>query len=156
GPDAIYNCGDWRPKAPVPALTSGSLPCRVAPSGYGLNVVPMHAYRTHTCGALRPADAGQPARLSGWVHRKPDPGQFLFIDARDHYGLTQCVLDVSSAVFEAGDGLRLESVVTFTGRVGARSADTVNPRLPTGEVELMIGEIEVRSEAGPLPFPVNS
>src|ERR1700732_1454283 len=105
----------------------------------------MHAYRTHTCGALRLADAGQPARLSGWVHRKRDHGQLLFIDLRDHYGLTQCVVDVSSPLFAAADALRLESVVTVTGRGAARSSDTVNPRLPTGEVEVVIAEIEVRA-----------
>ncbi|HEV3140918.1 MAG TPA: aspartate--tRNA ligase [Vicinamibacterales bacterium] len=114
-----------------------------------------HPYRTHTCGALRLADAGRPARLSGWVHRKRDHGQLLFVDLRDHYGITQCVVDVSSPMFRAADALRLESVVTVTGQVAARSADTVNPRLPTGEVELVIAEIEVRSEAEPLPFPVN-
>ena len=116
----------------------------------------MHAYRTHTCGALRLADAGRQARLSGWVHRKRDHGQLLFVDLRDHYGVTQCVVDVSSPVFHAADALRLESVVTLTGRVAARSSDTVNPRLPTGEVELVIVEIEVRSEAETLPFPVNT
>jgi aspartyl-tRNA synthetase len=116
----------------------------------------MHAYRTHTCGALRLTDAGQNARLSGWVHRKRDHGQLLFIDLRDHYGVTQCVIDISSPLFEAADALRLESVVTMTGRVAARSADTINPKLDTGEVELVIAEIEVQSEAEPLPFPVNS
>src|SRR5215813_9887793 len=116
----------------------------------------MHAYRTHTCGELRLGDAGRPARLSGWVHRKRDHGQLLFVDLRDHYGVTQCVVDISSPMFAAVDALRLESVVTVTGRVAARSADTINPRLPTGEVELVIGEIEVRSAAEPLPFPVNS
>src|SRR5690349_21740026 len=116
----------------------------------------MHAYRTHTCGALRLTDAGQNARLSGWVHRKRDHGQLLFIDLRDHYGATQCVIDISSPLFEAADALRLESVVTMTGRVAARSADTINPRLDTGEIELVIAEIEVQSEAEPLPFPVNS
>jgi aspartyl-tRNA synthetase len=115
----------------------------------------MHAYRTHTCGALRLADAGRPARLSGWVHRKRDHGQLLFVDLRDHYGLTQCVIDVTSPLFPAADALRLESVVTMTGQIAARSADTINPRLPTGEVELVIAEIEVRSEAETLPFPVN-
>ena len=74
----------------------------------------MHAYRTHTCGALRLADAGRPARLSGWVHRKRDHGQLLFIDLRDHYGITQCVIDVSSPLFPAADALRLESVVTVS------------------------------------------
>src|SRR6202047_3622631 len=115
----------------------------------------MHAYRTHTCGALRLADAGRPARLSGWVHRKRDHGQLLFVDLRDHYGLTQCVIDVTSPLFPAADALRLESVVTMTGHIAARSADTINPRLVTGEVELVIAEIEVRSEAETLPFPVN-
>jgi len=116
----------------------------------------MHAYRTHTCGALRLPDAGRPARLSGWVHRKRDHGQLLFIDLRDHYGITQCVIDVSSPLFAAADALRLESVVTMTGRVAARSPDTINPKLDTGEVELVIAELEVRSEAAALPFPVNS
>jgi aspartyl-tRNA synthetase len=116
----------------------------------------MHPYRTHTCGALRLPDAGGPARLSGWVHRRRDHGQLLFIDLRDHYGITQCVIDVSSPLFQQADGLRLESVVTFTGQVAARSPDTVNPRLDTGEVELVIGEIEVQSAAEPLPFPVNA
>src|ERR1700756_1892748 len=115
----------------------------------------MHAYRTHTCGELRLADAGATARLSGWVHRKRDHGQLLFVDLRDHYGVTQCVIDISSPLFPAADALRLESVVTMTGRIAARSADTVNPKLGTGEVELVIAEIEVRSEAEPLPFPVN-
>jgi aspartyl-tRNA synthetase len=116
----------------------------------------MHAYRTHTCGALRLADSGRTTRLSGWVHRKRDHGQLLFIDLRDHYGITQCVIDVSSPLFEAADALRLESVVTITGRVTARSADTVNPRLATGEVELVIAELQIQSEAQPLPFPVNT
>ena len=122
------------------------------PTGFAL----MHAYRTHTCGALRLSDAGQPARLSGWVHRKRDHGQLLFIDLRDHYGVTQCVIDISSPLFPAADALRLESVVTMTGRIAARSADTVNPKLDTGEVELVIADIEVQSEAEPLPFPVNA
>jgi aspartyl-tRNA synthetase len=116
----------------------------------------MHAYRSHNCGELRLADAGRPARLSGWVHRKRDHGQLLFVDLRDHYGITQCVVDVSSPLFAAAEALRLESVVTVTGRVTARSVDTVNPNLPTGEVELAIAELEVQSEAEPLPFPVNS
>src|SRR5437016_13522731 len=139
------------------ALTSAALPCRVPAPGRGLETSPMHhPYRTHTCGALRLAAAGRPARLSGWVHRKRDHGQLLLVDLRDHYGVTQCVVDVSSPVFRAVDALRLESVVTVTGQVAARSSDTVNPRLPTGEVELVIAEIEVRSEAEALPFPVNT
>jgi aspartyl-tRNA synthetase len=116
----------------------------------------MHAYRTHTCGALRLADSGQTARLSGWVHRKRDHGQLLFIDLRDHYGITQCLVDVSSPLFQAADALRLESVVTVTGRVTARSSETVNRRLDTGEVELVITELETQSEAEVLPFPVNA
>ena len=116
----------------------------------------MHPYRTHTCGELRLADAGQTARLSGWAHRKRDHGQLLFVDLRDHYGVTQCVIDVTSPLFAAADALRLESVVTVTGRVVARSADTVNPNLATGEVELAIAELAIQSEAEPLPFPVNA
>jgi len=116
----------------------------------------MHAYRTHTCGALRLADSGRTARLSGWVHRKRDHGQLLFIDLRDHYGITQCVIDISSPLFPAVEVLRLESVVTLTGQVAARSPETINPRLDTGEVELLIAELETQSEAEPLPFPVNT
>ena len=116
----------------------------------------MHPYRSHTCGELRIADAGRPARLSGWVHRKRDHGHLLFIDLRDHYGVTQGVIDASSPLFAEADALRLESVVTLTGIVTPRSADTVNPKLDTGEVELAIAEIEIQSEADPLPFPVNT
>jgi aspartyl-tRNA synthetase len=116
----------------------------------------MHVYRTHTCGALRLADAGRTARLSGWVHRKRDHGQLLFIDLRDHYGITQCVIDISSPLFAAADALRLESVISVAGRVTARSAETLNPRLDTGEVELVIAEIDIQSAAEPLPFPVNT
>ena len=116
----------------------------------------MHAYRTHTCGALRLADAGKTARLSGWVHRKRDHGQLLFVDLRDHYGVTQTVIDVSSPLFKQADALRNESVVTLTGTVVKRSAETINSKLPTGEVELQIAEITVRSEAESLPFPVNA
>ncbi|MGH7031109.1 MAG: amino acid--tRNA ligase-related protein, partial [Stellaceae bacterium] len=116
----------------------------------------MHAYRTDTCGALRHADAGRPARLSGWVHRKRDHGHLLFLDLRDHYGVTQCVIDASSPLFPKADALRLESVVTLTGAVAARSADTVNPKLDTGEVELAIDAIEIQTESEALPFPVNS
>ena len=116
----------------------------------------MHAYRTHTCGALRLGHAAQPARLSGWVHRKRDHGQLLFVDLRDHHGITQCVIDVSSPLFEEVDALRLESVVSLTGKVVKRSSDTINPNLPTGEVELQIEAFELLSAAEPLPFPVNT
>jgi aspartyl-tRNA synthetase len=95
-------------------------------------------------------------RLSGWVHRKRDHGQLLFIDLRDHYGIMQCVIDSSSPLFTLADAQRLESVVTVTGTVVKRSPDTVNPKLPTGEVELQITELDVLSEAEPLPLPVNA
>ncbi len=116
----------------------------------------MHAYRTHTCAALRLLDAGKAARLAGWVHRKRDHGQLLFIDLRDHYGVTQCVIDSSSPLFKEADAQRLESVLSVTGTVVKRSPDTVNPKLPTGEVELQITALEVLSEAEPLPLPVNT
>ncbi|MDE0175150.1 MAG: aspartate--tRNA ligase [Defluviicoccus sp.] len=116
----------------------------------------MHAYRTHTCGELRREHEGEPARLSGWVHRKRDHGNLLFVDLRDHYGLTQCVIDSSSPVFAEVEAIRLEAVITATGRVVRRSADTVNPDLPTGEVELVIESFDVQSHADPLPLEVNS
>src|SRR6476620_7346206 len=114
----------------------------------------MHAYRTHTCGALRAADAGHPARLSGWVHAKRDHGGLLFIDLRDHYGITQCVFASGSAAFEAVDKVRPESVITVTGSVVLREAGTVNPKLPTGEVELRVAELAVQSSAEVLPMQV--
>jgi aspartyl-tRNA synthetase len=116
----------------------------------------MHPYRTHSCGELRGGHAGSEARLSGWVHRKRDHGQLLFIDLRDHHGITQCVTDVSSPLFSALEQLRLESVVTLTGRVVARSAETINPALPTGEVELKVRELALLSTADPLPLQVNA
>ncbi|MGH6968573.1 MAG: aspartate--tRNA ligase [Stellaceae bacterium] len=116
----------------------------------------MHLYRTHNCGALRPDHEGKTARLSGWVHRKRDHGQLLFIDLRDHYGVTQCVIDVASPLFKQADALKLESVVTVTGQVVRRSPATVNSKLPTGTVELQIAELAVQSEAEPLPLPVNT
>ncbi len=114
----------------------------------------MHAYRTHTCGALRLTDAGKPARLSGWVHAKRDHGHLLFIDLRDHYGLTQCVFAAGSAAFEVIDRLRPESVITVTGAVVPREAGTVNPKLPTGEVELRAETAVVQSAAETLPMQV--
>ena len=114
----------------------------------------MHAYRSHTCGELRETHIGQIVRLSGWVHRKRDHGNLLFVDLRDDYGITQCVVDVADAAFAAIDGLTPESVVTFTGTLVARSADTVNPDLATGTVELRIAEVAVRSAAAELPLPV--
>ena len=116
----------------------------------------MHPYRTHSCGALRLAHAGEQVRLSGWVHRKRDHGNLLFVDLRDHCGLTQCVIDVSSPLFDALEAARLESVLTLTGTVVRRSDETINPKLPTGEVELRIAEIAVQSAAETLPLQVNS
>ncbi len=114
----------------------------------------MHAYRTHTCGALRAADASNVARLSGWVHAKRDHGGLLFIDLRDHYGLTQCVFAAGSPAFEAIDAVRPESVITVTGQVVMREAGTINPRLPTGEIELQVAEMTVQSAAEVLPMQV--
>src|SRR3546814_457317 len=114
----------------------------------------MHAYRTHHCGQLRGADVGQTVRLSGGFHRKRDHGGLLFVDLRDHYGLTQIVADSSDAAFATLDALRAESVVTITGEVVARSAETVNANLPTGEVEVRAREVSVQSAAAELPLPV--
>jgi aspartyl-tRNA synthetase len=116
----------------------------------------MHPYRTHTCGELRATHAGTSVRLSGWVHRKRDHGDLLFIDLRDHYGLTQCVIDVGSPLFKAVEGVKLEYVVTVTGDVVPRSPETINPGLPTGEVEVRIREFAIESVADPLPLEVNS
>ncbi len=114
----------------------------------------MHAYRTHTCGALRASDVGKSVRLSGWVHRVRDHGGLLFIDLRDHYGITQIVADPQSPVFKLAETLRPEWVVRIDGEVVARTADTINPNLPTGEVEVRAGDLEVLSEAKELPLPV--
>ena len=114
----------------------------------------MHAYRTHHCGALRATDAGSTARLSGWVHRKRDHGGLLFIDLRDHYGMTQCVVAQGSPVLKLLEELRPESVITVTGDVVPREAGTVNAKLPTGEIELRVREVEVQSSAEVLPIQV--
>ncbi len=116
----------------------------------------MHKYRTHTCGELRQEHAGRPARLSGWVHRKRDHGNLLFIDLRDHYGITQCVFDGSSPLFTTAAALKLESVITATGTVVPRAPDAVNPKLATGQIELAVGDLAVQSAAEPLPLQVNS
>jgi aspartyl-tRNA synthetase len=114
----------------------------------------MHPYRTHTCGALRPSDVGKTARLSGWVHRKRDHGNLLFIDLRDHFGVTQCVTDVDAPSFKAAEALKPETVVTVTGKIVKRDAETVNKELPTGEVELVIDALAVQGPAAELPMPV--
>ncbi|MGB0625533.1 MAG: aspartate--tRNA ligase [Alphaproteobacteria bacterium] len=116
----------------------------------------MHPYRTHTCGELRDANAGDTVRLSGWIHRKRDHGNLLFVDLRDQYGITQCVIDTSSPIFATVEDARLESVITVTGPVVARSEETVNPSLPTGTVEVGIAEINVENPAELLPLQVNS
>jgi aspartyl-tRNA synthetase len=114
----------------------------------------MHPYRTHTCGALRAQDVGQTIRLSGWVHRKRDHGGVLFVDLRDHYGLTQVVADVDSPALAVLEGARIESVVTIDGEVKARSESTVNPNLPTGEIEVYARAATVLGRAEELPLPV--
>ena len=115
----------------------------------------MHAYRTHTCGQLTRGHVGQTVRLSGWVHRKRDHGNLLFVDLRDHYGITQCVIDTSSPIFKEVEAARVESVITLTGKIVARSAETVNPKLPTGEIEMQIAEFVLQSAADTLPIMVN-
>ena len=116
----------------------------------------MHAYRSHNCAALTESDVGQHVRLSGWIHRKRDHGQLVFIDLRDHYGLTQCVVDSSESSFALVEATRLESVVTITGTVLRRSDDTINNSLPTGHIEVRIEEFAVQSAADTLPLQVNS
>jgi aspartyl-tRNA synthetase len=114
----------------------------------------MHRYRSHTCGALRDSDIGQDVRLSGWCHRIRDHGGLLFIDLRDHYGLTQCVADPDSPAFKDAEKLRAEWVVRIDGKVRRRPEGTENAELPTGAVELFINEIEVLGPAAELPLPV--
>jgi aspartyl-tRNA synthetase len=114
----------------------------------------MHRYRTDTCGELRASDIGGQVRLSGWVHRVRDHGGVLFIDLRDHYGITQVVADPDSPAFKTAEKLRAEWVVRIDGKVRRRPEGTLNPDLPTGEVEVYISDIEVLGPAGDLPLPV--
>jgi aspartyl-tRNA synthetase len=114
----------------------------------------MHAYRTHSCAELTASDVGKTVRLSGWIHRKRDHGGVLFIDLRDHYGITQIVADQDNPVQKLLDSLRVESVITVTGEVVARSAEAINPKIPTGEIELVAREVEVQSQSAELPMPV--
>ncbi|MCA3740475.1 aspartate--tRNA ligase [Phenylobacterium sp.] len=114
----------------------------------------MHAYRTHTCGALRASDTGQSVRLSGWIHRKRDHGGLVFVDLRDHYGLTQLVFAPETPGFATIERLRAESVIRIDGEVVARTPETVNANLDTGEVEVRVRAVEVLSEAAELPLPV--
>lgn len=114
----------------------------------------MHPYRTHTCNDIRIDHTGETVRLSGWIHRKRDHGNLLFIDLRDHYGLTQCVVDISSEHFPILEKVRPESVLTVTGKVVKRTDDTINSNLDTGEVEVYIDELNVEAEADVLPMQV--
>jgi len=116
----------------------------------------MHAYRSHNCVELTQANVGEKVRISGWINRKRDHGQLVFVDLRDHYGLTQCVIDSSDACFAMVEATRLESVVTITGEVLQRSDDTINANLPTGQIEVRIEEFTVQSAADTLPLQVNS
>jgi aspartyl-tRNA synthetase len=116
----------------------------------------MHTYRTHTCNALRKADVGKTVKLSGWVHRKRDHGNLLFIDIRDHYGVTQCVVTSDNPSLDAATQVRYESVITITGEVVARSDDAINADLPTGEIEIVVTSFHVESAAEVLPMQVNT
>ena len=112
----------------------------------------MQSYRTHTCGELRAQDIGKEVKLAGWIHRKRNLGNLCFIDLRDHYGITQCVVDSNSDLFEKVQALRPESVVGFSGKVVAR--ESVNKHMPTGDIEIKVSALEVYSEAQVLPFQV--
>ncbi|MEO7469371.1 MAG: aspartate--tRNA ligase, partial [Sphingobium limneticum] len=114
----------------------------------------MHAYRTHTCGALTTAEVGNDVRVSGWVHRKRDHGGVLFVDLRDHYGITQIVAKADSDPLRTLESLRLESVVTIEGKVVARAAEAINPKMATGEIEVVADVVTVLSAAAELPLPV--
>jgi len=114
----------------------------------------MHAYRTHKCAELRDSHVGDTVRLSGWVHRKRDHGGVLFVDLRDHYGITQIVADSDSPALPILEALRLESVITIDGEVKARSAGTVNTNLPTGQIEVFARSVNILSKSEELPLPV--
>nr|HRJ13152.1 aspartate--tRNA ligase [Alphaproteobacteria bacterium] len=116
----------------------------------------MHQYRSHTCGQLRAEHAGQTVKLSGWVHRRRDHGQLLFIDLRDTYGITQCVVAEGDAAFAAAQELKNEYVITVTGQIVERTPETKNDKIPTGAIELKIEQLEIQSRAEQLPLQVNS
>ncbi|MCK6419019.1 MAG: OB-fold nucleic acid binding domain-containing protein, partial [Alphaproteobacteria bacterium] len=114
----------------------------------------MHLYRTHTCGGLRRTDEGKTVKLSGWIHKMRDHGGVLFIDLRDTFGLTQCVIDAGSPLIETVSKWRNESVITVAGKVTPRAPGTVNPKMPTGEIEVVIEEATLQSAAAVIPFQV--
>lgn len=114
----------------------------------------MHRYRTHNCAALRSQDVGSTVKLSGWIHSKRDHGGLLFIDLRDHFGITQIVIPANSPLMNTAERLRVESVICITGKVVAREGETVNPKLPTGQIEIQAENLEIISEADVLPFQV--
>ncbi len=116
----------------------------------------MHLYRTHNCSELRLKDKNKSVKLSGWVHRKRDHGNLLFIDLRDHYGITQVVLDKKNKYFSAAEKTSSESVITVTGKVVPRSDETLNKKIPTGEIEISVDEYISESHSKPLPLEVNS
>ena len=116
----------------------------------------MHAYRTHNCGELRAEHSGSEVKLSGWVHRKRDHGNLLFVDLRDNFGLTQCVIECDSKIFSQIETLRLETVISVTGRIEERHGDTKNVELPTGNVELRIASCDILGTTESLPLEVNS
>ncbi|MBY8867519.1 aspartate--tRNA ligase [Streptomyces sennicomposti] len=116
----------------------------------------MHRYRSHTCGELRASDVGTDVRLSGWLHNRRDLGGILFIDLRDHYGITQLVARPGTPAYEALDKLSKETVVRIDGKVVSRGTENVNTELPTGEIEIEVGEVEVLGAAAPLPFTINA
>ena len=114
----------------------------------------MHKYRTHNCSELRPSHENTTVKLSGWVHRKRDHGNLLFIDLRDHYGITQCVIETTNANFKILERIKPDSVISITGKVLKRTLETINKDLPTGKIEVEFKELEILSEAEELPMPV--
>ena len=113
-----------------------------------------HPFRTHTCGELSIQNTGEIVRLSGWIHRQRDHGNLLFIDLRDHYGITQLVIENTGKIFKELENTRPESVITATGLLEKRSLETINPDIPTGEVELKIEDLKIESPAQELPLQV--
>ncbi len=138
------------PPEPYTVVSGAPLRARLRESRH----TAMHAYRSHTCGALRGTDAGTSVRLSGWIHRKRDHGGLMFIDLRDNYGLTQLVLSPETPGFDTAERARAESVIRIDGEVVSRSAETKNAGLPTGEIEIRVRALEVLSQAAELPVPV--